>query len=386
MLRRKFATITIISLILVFFLFLPQTVFSSQSQRIALVIGNGNYTLNPLYNPVNDANDMAAALRKCNFSVIKITNATRQEMRKSIRRFGEAIAASDAIGLFYYSGHAIQVDGENYMVPLGTGVYREDEVEDECLKVSSVLRKMISARNRLNIIVLDACRHNPFEGSFRSSTRGLAKMDTPIGSILAFSTAPGAVAADGTGRNGLYTSMLLKHILTPNLEIGQLFRRVRIDVMAASDDKQIPWESSSLTGNFYFKVSRGISVLDRPLPPGSGNIGNFETFVDDRLAGKQKWKNWQEKMDAAFEKAQQVDKSSEPTSREKEKVWADFLLSYKADNPFGQADNGLRQIAQKRLRHWADTRKVPGKKPAAVPRSKSETTREKKRIIPLPTL
>jgi uncharacterized caspase-like protein len=272
MIRYKSATLPIIPFMLVFCLFFPEAVFSSQRQRIALVIGNGNYELNRLVNPVNDANDMAAALKKCNFTVIKTINATRQEMRQAIRRFGEAIAIGNAVGLFYYSGHAVQVEGDNYLVPIGAGVYREDEVADECLKVSSVLRKMESARNRLNIIVLDACRDNPFGGSFRSSFRGLAKMDAPIGSIFAFSTAPGSVAADGSGRNGLYTSVLLQHMLTPNLEIGQLFRRVRIEVMAASEDKQVPWESSCLTGNFYFNPGRGISVLERPLPPVSDSI------------------------------------------------------------------------------------------------------------------
>ena len=248
------------------------------------MIGNGDYEFNPLVNPVNDANDMAAALKKSNFTVIKIINATRQEMRQSIRRFGEAIVEGDAVGLFYYSGHPIQVEGENYLVPIGAGVYGEDEVEDECLKVSSVLRKMETARNRLNIIILDACRDNPFGGGFRSSTRGLAKMDAPIGSIFAFSTAPGSVAADGTGRNGLYTSVLLRHMLTPSLEIGQLFRRVRIEVMAASEDKQVPWESSCLTGNFYFSPGRGISVLDRPMPPAAESIKKYEKIIHDQPA------------------------------------------------------------------------------------------------------
>jgi uncharacterized caspase-like protein len=284
MIREKFVTIPFIPLILVIFLFFPKTAFSSQRQRIALVIGNGNYQSNPLVNSINDANDMADALKKCNFTVIKTINATRREMRQSIRRFGEAIVEGDAVGLFYYSGHAIQVEGENYLVPIGAGVYGEDEVEDECLKVSSVLRKMETARNRLNIIVLDACRDNPFGGGFRSSTRGLAKMDAPIGSIFAFSTAPGSVAADGTGRNGLYTSVLLKHLLTPSLEIGQLFRRVRIEVIAASEDKQVPWESSCLTGNFYFNPGRGISVLNRPLPPVLESIKKYEKIIHDQPA------------------------------------------------------------------------------------------------------
>jgi formylglycine-generating enzyme required for sulfatase activity len=236
---------------------------SAKERRTALVIGNGAYKSSPLGNPVNDANDMAAALKNCNFRVMKSINASRREMRKAIRKFGEEINKG-AVGLFYYAGHGIQVDGENYLVPVNAAVYTEAEVEDECLKVSSVLRQMESAGNRLNIIILDACRDNPFGRSFRSSNAGLAKMDAPTGSILAYATAPGSVAADGTGRNGLYTSMLLRHIMTPNLAIERVFKRVRINVVNASDKRQTPWESSSLMGDFYFNTKRGIAVKKRP--------------------------------------------------------------------------------------------------------------------------
>ncbi|TES90079.1 MAG: hypothetical protein E3J94_05540 [Desulfobacteraceae bacterium] len=241
----------------------PYISLSKQEQRIALVIGNGSYKSSPLANPVNDANDMADALERCNFTVMKKINATRREMRRAIRKFGHEIK-SGVVGLFYYAGHGIQVKGENYLVPIGAEVYSEDEVEDECLKVSSVLRKMETAGNRLNIIILDACRDNPFGRSFRSGNRGLAKMDAPTGSILAYATAPGSVAADGIGRNGLYTSKLLKHMMAAGLEIGKLFRQVRIDVMHASGKSQVPWESSSLTGEFSFIPERAIAVVKRP--------------------------------------------------------------------------------------------------------------------------
>jgi len=236
---------------------------SDKGRRIALVIGNGEYKTSPLANPVNDANDMATALKKCNFKVMKSINATRKEMRRAIRAFGEEINKG-TVGLFYYSGHGIQVDGENYLVPVNAAVYTEAEVEDECLKISSVLRQMESAGNRLNIIILDACRDNPFGRSFRSSNMGLAKMDAPTGSILAYSTAPGSVAADGTGRNGLYTSMLLKYMMVPGFKVEDVLKQVRKDVVHASDNKQIPWESSSLMGDFYFNTKRGIAVKKRP--------------------------------------------------------------------------------------------------------------------------
>lgn len=229
-------------------------------RRIALVIGNGAYETAPLANPVNDARDMAGLLEGLGFSVVRAIDVDRRTMRDRIRDFGDRIRRG-GVALFYYAGHGIQVDGENYLVPVRARVFSEDEVEDECLRVSSVLRKMETAGNRLNIVILDACRNNPFGRRFRAMSRGLARMDAPAGSILAYATAPGSTAADGEGENGLYTSRLLAHMRKPGLEIGQLFRKVRADVMAATGEQQVPWESSSLVGNFYFVTE------DSPLPP-----------------------------------------------------------------------------------------------------------------------
>ncbi|MDM8525600.1 caspase family protein [Desulfococcaceae bacterium HSG8] len=250
-------------------------------RRVALVIGNSDYKSSPLKNPANDAADMSAALKQCGFAVTKVINADRRKMRGAIRRFGDDINKGGVAGLFFYAGHGIQVKGENYLVPLDADVSAEDEVEDDCLRVSSVLRKMETAGNRLNIIILDACRDNPFGRSFRSSARGLAKMDAPAGSILAYATAPGSVAADAGGtsaRNGLYTSELLKHIRTPGLEIGRLFRKVRADVMKASGKKQVPWESSSLVGDFYFGspvVADGSAVIQQAAPEPKPKTGSL---------------------------------------------------------------------------------------------------------------
>jgi Caspase domain/Protein of unknown function (DUF1566) len=265
--RCKLLIVSLCLITCVLVLLTSSIAIAAKESRIALVIGNGAYKSSPLGNPVNDANDMAAALKNCNFRVMKSINASRREMRKAIRKFGKEINKG-AVGLFYYAGHGIQVDGENYLVPVNAAVYTEAEVEDECLKVSSVLRQMESAGNRLNIIILDACRDNPFGRSFRSSNMGLAKMDAPTGSILAYATAPGSVAADGTDRNGLYTSMLLKHMMEPNLAIERVFKNVRVEVMKDSGMRQVPWESSSLTGDFYFNTKRGIAVARRPVDTG----------------------------------------------------------------------------------------------------------------------
>ncbi len=243
---------------------LPRTSFAVEERRTALIIGNSGYESSYLANPVNDAEDIAKKLQGCGFTVFKETDADRSHMRRAIRKFGDAINREGGVGLFYYAGHGVQVNGENYLVPIGSHVDSEDEVEDQCLKVSSVLRKMETAGNRLNIIVLDACRNNPFARSYRSTQKGLARMDAPTGSILAYSTAPGSVAADGAGKNGLYTAMLLKFLDQPGIEIGKLFRLVRIEVLHESAKKQVPWESSSLTGEFYFVPGKGLSVVSLP--------------------------------------------------------------------------------------------------------------------------
>ena len=247
---------------------------SGKETRIALVIGNSAYNYSPLQNPVNDANDIAAALKKCNFRVMKVINANRKTMLKKIRSFGYNLRKYD-VGLFYYAGHGIQVSGENYLVPIGAKVNTEDEVIDEGVLVSSVFRKMINAENRLNIIILDACRDNPFKSNFRSTSRGLARMDAPTGSILAYATAPGSVALDGKDRNGLYTSKLLKYIMTPATEIGQLFKQVRIEVMNESKNKQVPWESSSLVSDFFFIPNRGIAVKKSTKKLHEPNLTNY---------------------------------------------------------------------------------------------------------------
>lgn len=240
-------------ILLMAILILSLTSFSSGSEykkRIALVIGNSNYNNAPLKNPKNDANDIADILTKCNFLVIKLIDSDRSEIRSSIRNFGEKLKSS-SVGLFYYAGHGIQVEGENYIVPVNTNIKHEYEVVDECIKISSVLRAMEYAQCELNIVILDACRNNPFKRSFRSSQRGLARINAPAGTLIAYSTSPGTVAADGDGRNGLYTSYLLKYLTEPIL-IEQVFKKVRISVIRHTNSEQIPWESSCLTGNFSF--------------------------------------------------------------------------------------------------------------------------------------
>jgi hypothetical protein len=245
---------------------LPVAASAETQQRTALVIGNSGYRVSPLINPGNDATDVAAALRQLGFDVVLHIDADQRTMERVIREFGHRLRKG-GVGLFYYAGHGVQVDGRNYLIPVGADIKSEPDVEFEAVDAGRVLAYMEDAGNNLNIIILDACRDNPFAGSFRSAGRGLSRMDAPTGSILAYATAPGAVAADGARRNGVYTSYLLKYLTVPGLEIGPMFRKIRIDVVKATDGQQIPWESSSLMGDFYFMPQRGIRVADQPTPP-----------------------------------------------------------------------------------------------------------------------
>jgi hypothetical protein len=156
------------------------------------------------------------------------------------------------VGLFYFAGHGVQIQGRNYLIPTGVHIETESDVEYEGVDAGRILGKMEESGCQCNIVILDACRDNPFARSYRSSARGLARMDAPLGSFVAYATAPGSVAADGKGRNGLYTSYLLKYMTTPGITLEQVFKRVRDSVVDLTDGKQVPWESTSLRGDFYF--------------------------------------------------------------------------------------------------------------------------------------
>ncbi|MDP3427229.1 MAG: caspase family protein, partial [Humidesulfovibrio sp.] len=247
-----------------------------QERRVALVIGNGSYKAAPLKNPVNDARDMAAALKALGFDVTLLTDAGQQEMDTAVREFGLKLRQGGS-GLFYYAGHGLQVSGENYLVPVGANIQTESDVRYTCLPAGMVLGKMEDARNDLNIIILDACRNNPFARSFRNSEQGLAKMDAPTGSLISYATAPGSVASDGAGRNGLFTQHLLKNMATPGLPITEVFMRVRQSVVAETKRKQVPWEASSLIGQFYFSGAakaqqQGIAPVALSAAPSSASL------------------------------------------------------------------------------------------------------------------
>lgn len=224
-----------------------------RESRIALVIGNGAYKEVPLKNPVHDAQAMAQALQGCGFQVQVLVDASLPQMDAALRVFGQRLRAG-GVGLFFYAGHGMQVKGTNYLIPVGADIGDEDEIRFKALDANAVLAKMESAGNGLNLMVLDACRNNPFgRGWRRGGAEGLAQMDAPTGTYIAFATAPGRTASDGTGANGLYTQHLLTAMQQPGLKVEEVFKRVRVGVKQSSHDQQVPWDSSSLTGDFYFR-------------------------------------------------------------------------------------------------------------------------------------
>ena len=238
-------------------------------KRVALVIGNSAYPGAPLANPVNDAKDMADSLRRLGFSVIERVNANQKEMQRAITKFGESLN-KDSVALFYYAGHGMQVRGKNYLIPIDAQIASENSVRLESVDVEGLLDQLTVSD--LNLVILDACRNNPFERKFRAlAGSGLAQMDAPKGTMIAYATAPGKTASDGEGRNGQFTGELLRQMHTPGLTIEQVFKNVRREVTKATRDNQTPWESSSLTGDFYFtspaRPTTSLSVSPVQQPP-----------------------------------------------------------------------------------------------------------------------
>lgn len=232
----------------------------SGEQRVALVIGNAAYQgSSALKNPGNDARAIAEKMKALGFDVILRIDSTQKDMNRAITRFGEKLSGG-GVGLFYYAGHGMQVRGKNFLVPVDAEIEGESAVRSESVDLDLVLDQLAAVR--IGVVILDACRNNPFERRFRGGSGGLAQVDAPKGVLIAYATAPGKVAADGAGKHGLYTSELLRALDEPGRRIEDLFKQVRVRVSGATSDQQIPWESSSLTGDFYF-LPQGAGAASR---------------------------------------------------------------------------------------------------------------------------
>ena len=234
-------------------------------RRVALVIGNSSYKVGALRNPVNDAQAIAASLNELGFEVVLRENASLRDMIEAFRQFSIS-AKTASVRVVFYAGHGVQLKGRNYLLPVDTEIRAEDELPQKGADLNEFLDRLSGMQQGINIVILDACRNNPFSGSeivgpdgrrlkFRGATpAGLAPVEAPLGSMIAFSTAPGGVALDNpTEKNSLYTKALLASMKAPGLPVEMLFKQVRLNVARETGRVQVPWESSSLTGDFCFK-------------------------------------------------------------------------------------------------------------------------------------
>lgn len=234
------------------------TNIDSAKARTALIIGNSSYKKTPLKNPGNDAIAMAEELQRSGFDSYVYTDLNQKTMKKAIREFGETLKERGGVGLFFYAGHGLQSDGRNFLVPVDAVIAKVHDIEFESVDLGRVLSEFEYAENDMNIIILDACRDNPYKEEFKKSKHasynGLASIGSaPYNSFIAFSTAPGSVALDGKGVNGLYTQELLKAMSKQGAGLEEVFKQVRRNVRKSSEGRQIPWESSSVEDDFYFK-------------------------------------------------------------------------------------------------------------------------------------
>lgn len=233
------------------------------SRRLhALVIGNGAYqNTTHLSNPANDAEDISSLLETCGFTVIKKTDCSHQNMNLALDEFMSALEKSD-VALFFYAGHGVQIKGENYLVGIDVNVKDEVSFKYSSLALNKVIDVMEASNCETSILILDACRNDPFARAWSRSTheRGLAPVCAPRGTLIAYATSPGQTASDGAGRNGEYTAALLQHLTTPDCSIETMFKRVRNTLSAATEQRQISWEHTSLAGEFFFNLSLNVRI------------------------------------------------------------------------------------------------------------------------------
>ena len=235
-------------------------------QRVALVIGNSNYrNVAQLPNPANDARAVAQLLNGAGFEVISATDLDHNQMIQAVQQFSGKITGhgQNTVAMIYYAGHGVQIAGENYLVPVDARISSEPDLINGSVRLVDVMATLETIPSRMRIVILDACRNNPFP-ILNEASRGLAIVDAPNGSIVGYSTAPGSEALDGAGDHSPYTAAFLQEAHQKNLPIEQLFKRVRLDVNNSTSGQQTPWESSSLTSDFYFFGDTAVAATRAP--------------------------------------------------------------------------------------------------------------------------
>ena len=332
----------------------------AQAARQALVIGNSAYADSPLKNPVNDARAMDAKLRSLGFEVQKVENLKRALIGRTLSGFAARIRPGDEVVVFY-AGHGLQVKGVNYLPTVDAEIHGEDDVAVNSLNLNALLDRLDEAKAGVKLLFLDACRNNPYARSFRSASRGLARVaDAPSGTLMHFATRPGSVAADGNGANGLYTTELLKAIDQPGLPVEQMLKRVAAAVERASQGQQEPWVEGSLKGDFYFRVAGAApnpvaTVLPEPVAPPPAPAG--PVFALDDLK-RQADQQTQQQAEQARQQAallarmranlEQVQAFAGPPAL-KVQAWQRFLSAWTVDQAPGDEGQALRQQAEQQL-------------------------------------
>ena len=242
-------------------LYFRRALAAPDPSRLALIVGNSSYQDAPLTNPSNDAKAMSGLFAQAGFTVESLLNAKRADMMAAIEKFGAAAKRSETkLVVFYYAGHGVQLDWRNYLLPVDALVERQEHVRERCIDLSLLLNQLSAAKDKTFVIILDACRNNPFGTAYRPEQKGLSQFDAPVGSLLAYATSPGNVASDGDGQNGLYTEHLVRELGRRGTRVEDALKRVRLNVRLASNGAQVPWETTSLESDVFI-VSDGADKL-----------------------------------------------------------------------------------------------------------------------------
>jgi hypothetical protein len=339
------------------------------TKRVALVIGVQNYTAVPaLRNSLSDARDMAATLKLKGFEVIEVFDPlNKKDLQDGIRKYYNTVRGQKNLaGLIYYSGHGIQVDGSNFLIPATADPQIKADLDDQCVRMDFVMQALEEAGNPLNILIMDACRNNPFKGFSRATDKGLNVVDAPKGSYIVYSTKPGSVASDGTGKNGLFTSKLLKYLNEDELNMEQVFKKVARDVSTESGEAQRPWISSDYTGDFYFSqggqsgtintVTTNTVVTNNPQASRAVNNSPEESLSPDAMyaRGAQLWKDknypgavaWLERAGSAGNLAAQLElgeayEAEKPLGQDYKKSFIWYLKAAEQGNDKAQTKVGI---------------------------------------------
>lgn len=351
------------------------SIAAAAERRVALVIGNQAYPQAPLVNPRSDASAVAAVLERMGFKVTQALDLTRRQTRETVSGYLDAMHEGD-LSFVYYSGHGVQVKGENYLVPIDFAARAEADVEDEAYRVGRLLEGLEERKPRLSVVVLDACRDNPFK-STRSGTRGLTGMNAGKGTLIAFATSPGQTAEDGLpGGHGLFTASLLDYLDRPALEVEALFKSVREDVARRSGETQIPWSSSSIVGTFFLATSVVPAI---PADSAAAKLleqsdARRQKREDERKAAEEAKReeelsvaaaageqeaHYQAALEAEYARLEKLDgyASEDASTAEKASAWTAFLTSYPARN--AHADR-----ARARVGYWQEQSRVAVATPA----------------------